>query len=92
MHRASLQRQRANRHSRLSEAGRYSKAPAFQIQIDETNLDAYSQTVALTLTNLAGQTAIAKPRVIVIDSDPFLVAAIDYQQLTGTTSSNIVAL
>lgn len=68
-------------------------APAFRIQIDESNQDTYSQTVALKLQSLTTKAANSKPpRVIVIDSDPFLVAAIDYQQLTGSNSSNVVAL
>ncbi len=68
--------------------------PAFFIQIDETNQDAYSQTVALKLQALATTKAANSnpPRVIVIDSDPFLVAAVEYQQLTGTSSSNVIAL
>jgi hypothetical protein len=66
--------------------------PAFLLHVDETNQDAYSQTVALTLRNLGGGPASGKPRVIVVDSDPFLVAAIDYQPLTAANNSNIVAL
>ena len=66
--------------------------PAFLLHVDETNQDTYSQTVALTLMNLRGSAATYKPRVIVIDSDPFLVAAVDYQPLTGANNSNVVAL
>ncbi|MGB0064248.1 MAG: hypothetical protein WBP85_07360, partial [Terracidiphilus sp.] len=66
--------------------------PSFVLRVDETNEDSYSQTIALTLKNLPGPTVADKPRVVVIDSDPFLVAAIDYQTLTANNNSNVVAL
>lgn len=68
------------------------KDPQFVLEASESNQDAYSQTVALTLRALSGKGTSAKPRVIVVDSDPFLVAAVDYPQLSGSGTSNVVAL
>jgi ElaB/YqjD/DUF883 family membrane-anchored ribosome-binding protein len=86
---------------------------SYLLNISESNPDLYSQTVFLKLDyvrtagsaskDTAPQVAAEspanshKPRVIVIDSDPFLVAAIDYPRLqpntsSGTASSNTVAL
>jgi hypothetical protein len=89
------------------------KDGSYLLHISESNPDLYSQTVFLKLNYVrtpgsGGKKAVSgmvagpapssdKPRVIVIDSDPFLVAAVDYSKLqpntsSGTASGNTVAL
>ncbi len=69
---------------------------AYLLEINESNPDTFSQTVSMTLSinssQVSGTTAVTRSRVVVLDSDPFLVAAVDYQPLIGSTYSNVVAL
>lgn len=71
---------------------------SFLIEIVESNPQSYSQTVELKLHHrdqIVGPAMPApttKPRVVVIDSDPFLVAAVDYVPLTPSGTSDVVAI
>jgi hypothetical protein len=71
----------------------------FMLQVDESNPTLYSQTVDLKLLRRelenagnARTDASKTPRVIVLDSDPFLVAAVEYPALAPAPNSNVVAL
>jgi hypothetical protein len=79
---------------------------SYLLQVDESNPDLYSQTIFLQLdyipeNKVAADAIAAVPpasiapqplRVVVVDSDPFLVAAVDYFKLQPSANSNTVAL
>jgi hypothetical protein len=71
---------------------------SFLLRVHEENPALYSETVSLQLRYVPPQNvsslSTTNVRVVVIDSDPFLVAALDYSPLAASvaTSTNIVAL
>ncbi len=74
-----------------------SQQGSYQLSVDESNPNLYSDTVFLRLDSTqqggSGTASEAKPlRVIVIDSDPLLVAAVDYSLLKPGANSKTVAL
>jgi hypothetical protein len=73
---------------------------SFLLKVHESNPDVYSETVELQLLQTIPPDGAKAPfpnktpRVIVLDSDPFLVAAVDYAPLAAASSgnSNVIAL
>ena len=78
----------SQRKKALTSAG----APSFWVKVVESNPPAYSQTVSI---DLHSSTTVAGPpqRVFVLDSDPFLVAAVDFGGLhrRQTAATDVVA-
>jgi hypothetical protein len=66
------------------------------LAVTELNPDAYSQTVSLALSVYPSRSsdtssASSTSRVVVIDSDPFLVAEVQYPRLAGSANTPVVA-
>ncbi len=73
-------------------------ATSFLLQIHESNPQIYSETVSLILRRVSTpplrdghEAPIENPRVVVIDSDPFLIAEVEYSPLVAL-NSDVVAL
>jgi hypothetical protein len=68
---------------------------SFWAFVDESSTEHYSQTVSIKLHALPGDAGTSRQKVLVLDSNPFLVAEVDFQgfhQRPGGDTSDIVAI
>lgn len=66
-------------------------APRFVLEVTEDAQEFGSQTVTMTLMSQAGATSDRNGRVVVLDSNPFLVAEVEYQAFLPQSISATVA-